>query len=647
MPNTVLEGGRRKSALQAERRGSALFLVLVFMGAIGALAVSAIHLTGNASLISSSYDKEADLRYVAEAGMAVGKARLNYDPAALPDTGYTVLLQNHQVTAADNKPIQGITVRVYAGPTGSTSGQFGRFASVIADARDSRGTGFVRRLELAQESFAKFAYWTNSETNNGNPIYFGGNDNLWGPVWSNDQISILSSGAQFHDEVGTAKTISGVANGTYFKGYKTLQKPIALPSNASLTKLSGYAAVAGFSFTPPTGGNETTVRTRIEFVALDMNNDGDSLDVDEGFFRVYNANAGEVDWLRGNWPGSGAAVANVRNCGDWHPIGPSGTPKFFPAAIHNTTWFEAMMDSSAAAGGAGMTPAAALAERNATLATIMQHTNARCYLGGAPQLAAVERTATAYPNPADRQIGGEDTTFTASDPRGAWQQFTTTPNATLAAKRADANYLFPIYRGLNPNSKGVIYADGTVGVSGVLRGRITIYTTGTFVLLDDLRYANDPGAGVCQDILGIITDDNMVVADNGMNTPSIVSGSSTYRHLDETKDLYLHAVIMTLGTSFTVENFNAGPSDFNDCQGTNNGRGCLFLTGGLIQESRGPVGTAGGYGYSKRYSYDRCAVIYPPPYFPTTGRFLDNRFFELDPVGFNVTNLFKSLTPLP
>jgi len=83
------------------------------------------------------------------------------------------------------------------------------------------------------------------------------------------------------------------------------------------------------------------------------------------------------------------------------------------------------------------------------------------------------------------------------------------------------------------------------------------------------------------------------------------------------------------------------------CGAVTNGRGCFYLTGGLIQNNRGPVGTTAGTGFAKRYSYDHCAVVNPPPYFPTTGRFQDNRYFELDPVRFNVTNLFKSLSPAP
>ncbi len=52
-----------------------------------------------------------------------------------------------------------------------------------------------------------------------------------------------------------------------------------------------------------------------------------------------------------------------------------------------------------------------------------------------------------------------------------------------------------------------------------------------------------------------------------------------------------------------------------------------------------------GHGFTKRYSYDRCGVVNPPPYFPTTGRFLDNRYYEIDPVKFNVNQLFLTLTP--
>jgi hypothetical protein len=219
--------------------------------------------------------------------------------------------------------------------------------------------------------------------------------------------------------------------------------------------------------------------------------------------------------------------------------------------------------------------------------------------------------------------------------------------AITAVRPNDAKYLFPLYRGYNSNTKGVLYFTGTVGVSGVLRGDITLYTPKTIVVLDDLRYANDPAKGVCVDILGLISGANTVVADNALNSPETVrtSGTDIVRSLDDTPNLYLHSVIMALGNSFTVENYDTGPTASAPCETTSWGRGCLYLTGGIIQQTRGAVATLSGTGFLKRYSYDHCAVTHPPPYFPTTGRFQDNRYYELDPVRFNVGQLFKGLSP--
>lgn len=627
----------------SRKRGAALFIVLLFVVAVGVMALTAIVTTGNATLVSKSYARENDLRYSAEAALAIGKSRINTDANALPDTGYSVLLTNTNLMSADNQVIPGVKVTVYAGPSGSSSGQFGRFASIVAEARDPQGNGFIRRLELTQESFAKYAYWSDKESNGSGTIYFGGGDQLWGPVWSNDIISIASSGATFNDDVATAKTVSGASNGTFRKGYKQNQKPIALPSTAKLSpKLSGFAAPAGFSFTAPTSGDETTARMRIEFVAIDMNGDGDSLDVDEGFFKVYAGNLGQSAWVRGDWPNSNPTPAQLTRCGDWHTVFGATDQKFFPVSVHATTWFRQMMQN------AGMTAAAAIAESSATVATIMQRAGARCYLGGDPHLVAVERPGS-Y-GAAAVQKGGDDTTFTASDNFGTWSQFTSTPLAAISSKRPwDAPYLFPLHRSMNPPAKGVVYVSGTTGVSGVLRGKVTLYATGTIVVLDDTRYANDPGKGVCQDMLGLLAANDAVVADNALLTPQRVKTTSPYvtRNVDDTKDLYLQAVVMALNTSFRVQNYTGGPNNVNDCDTSNNGRGCLYLTGGLIQQSRGAVGLLSGEGFIKRYSYDRCAIINPPPYFPTTGRFADNRYYELNPVGFDALALYKSITPDP
>jgi hypothetical protein len=76
-------------------------------------------------------------------------------------------------------------------------------------------------------------------------------------------------------------------------------------------------------------------------------------------------------------------------------------------------------------------------------------------------------------------------------------------------------------------------------------------------------------------------------------------------------------------------------------------RGCLYVFGSIIQNLRVTVnsgsGGALGYGYSKRYQYDICAVKNPLPYFPTTGRLVLNKYYEHDPNHFSVAALYQSL----
>lgn len=621
------------------RPGFALGIALIFTLVIGALATAAIILTSNATLLTKSVEHQRDLKYAAEAGLQLVKSRLDLNAALLPDSGETQVMTNATIQSADYVNLAGIKVNVWVGPSGSVSGQFGNFASIVSQATDNIGVSFVRRLEVVQESFARYAYWSNAETGIYGTIYFNGGDQLWGPVWSNDVIHIGSGGATFHDSVGTAQTVSGASYGTFLKGYLENQRSVGLPSASSLTKLSTYASSAGYNFTAPTNGDETTALMRVDFVATDLNGDGDSTDENEGFFRVYQANAGQQAWLRGDWPG-GTTVTNYLNCGDWHYVAGSPDLKFFPAAVHPQLWFKNLLKA------AGWSDAQASAEQAASISTIMQHTGARCYPGGDPHLVAISRNTPLY-GPADRNKGGDDTTFTAVGAYGSWKLYSNTPSATVAAKRADAKYLFPLSRTLNINNKGVIYVNGTVGVSGTVRGRTTMYArNGDIVLLDDIKYATDPSLNKCNDVLGLIADNDVVVADNGINTPQNVNpgGSTIYRSLDDTQDMYIQAVTMALNSSFRVQNYSGGPTSALNCQGSAVGRGCLYVTGGIIQVTRGPVGTGSGNGYTKRYSYDACAANYPPPYFPTTGRFTDNRFYEVNPIGFNVVALFKSIT---
>jgi hypothetical protein len=637
----------------------AIIITLILTVALGALALSAVYLASGTKIGSGLSNRAADLQYAADAALQMGKSYINADPDAMPENGYREITFNGGVLKdAAGDAIPGVTVRTWAGPTGATSGQFGAFGSIISEATDQTGAKIIRRLELAQENFARFAYWSNRENNAGSPIWFGGGDVIFGPTWSNDTVRIFSKGAlpfaaQFRDDFGTAKTVIQADQADFWKGYGENMKPIPLPAPAALSNLATFATSGRMNFNAPTNGDETTVRMRIEFVNVDINNDGVATDPQDGYIRVYTLNGGQnTAWLRGDQGALNDGTYRRALCGEWINV-PGFGERFYTADAHTNNTIRLWLSDGSRLGatlttnlgfqnGGVLTAAqvAAMLQRNGT----WQPTNrSQCYLAGAPEL----NMGTAAP------WGGTATTFRAADGIGTWQAYTGVVDPRLTALRpTEAPFLIPLHRTINPGARGVIHVNGTVGLSGLLVGRVTLRTTGTAVILDDIRYGTNPATtGRCVDVLGILSEANVVVADNMLNSQvdaNFTSNTAANRRiLDDSKDLTLHSVIMALNTSFRVQNHNAGATTGNICNGQNWGRGCLLLLGGLIQEARGPVGTTGGTGFIKQYTYDRCANLRPPPYFPTTGRYLDNRYMEVDPVGFNIATLMARLTPAP
>ena len=641
----------------------AIIITLILVVALGALALSSVYLVSGTKIGSGLSNRAADLQYAADAALQMGKSYINADPDAMPATGYREITFNGGVLKdAGGTAIPGVTVKVWAGPTGATSGQFGAFGSIIAQATDQTGAKVVRRLELAQENFARFAYWSNRENNGSGPISFGGGDVIFGPTWSNDTVRILNKGAnpfaaQFRDDFGTAKIVLQADQADFWKGFSQNMQPIAMPAPSALSNLASYAASGNLSFNAPSNGDETTVRMRIEFVNLDIDGDGTNTDPQDGFVRVYMLNGGSTSpWIRGDQDAV-ATTMTLRKalCGEWLTL--NGVERFFTINAHeNSAVIRAyLMLASPLGGGLTLAQVNALNFNAGALSNIemrsvltrsgtIANNRSQCFLAGAPEL----NMGVAVP------YGGTPNTFRATgDGIGAWQTYlgVIDPRVTLRFP-TQAAYLFPLHRSVNPGARGVIHVNGTTGVSGLLVGRVTLRTTGTAVILDDVRYGTNPATtGRCVDVLGILSEANVVVADNMLNNQvdSFQGGNATVdkRLLDDTKDLTLHAVIMALNTSFRVQNHNAGPTTGNPCGSRDWGRGCLALLGGLIQEARGPVGTGAGTGFLKQYTYDRCANLRPPPYFPTTGRFLDNRYMEIDPVTFNISTLMSRLTPAP
>ena len=567
------------------RGGFALALTLIVVVVMVALVSGAVMVGGNHQLAERYYERGSLLNMVAASGLELARAQINGDPDLYPDSAYTTLESGVSVTDGDGNVIPGVKRWLYVGPTGVTSGQYGVFGSIVAVVRDDGGGEVVQRSEIFQESFARFVYFTNVEGN----IYFNG-DEFWGPVHSNDNFKLQGYPSTFHNEVTTAKNISNTNLGTFDVGYETGVAEIPLPSTAEIAKLRGYAAAGGTSFTGNSNGNDSQATTRIEFLAIDLNNDGDTTDDDEGFFRVYQSS--NVVWLSSYYDGD---VTDNANCGRWY----SGT-------------FKSMLQHPY--GG-----------KSAANASLMG--DAICYLGGDVTLT--------------------DSIFDPTDGgRGTWLPWTGTQAPGLAAAGYDATeraYLFPLSRRYNPNFKGVIAVSGKVGVSGVVRGRVTVVATDDIILLDDLTYATNPAAGTCQDIVGLFAGDDIWVAHNLMNAAQRPWGARPWHTYDDTGDEFFDSVILALDQFGAAE--PAGGAAVNEnCLGDPGGRGCLFVTGGIIQRARGAVGN-GAYGYWKKYSWDACAMSAPPPYFPTTEQFRKGRQHFVDPTGFSVANYYATLTP--
>lgn len=152
------------------------------------------------------------------------------------------------------------------------------------------------------------------------------------------------------------------------------------------------------------------------------------------------------------------------------------------------------------------------------------------------------------------------------------------------------------------NYNGVITSSQNVYVQGDLNGQVTIHSKGNIHITGDLTYADNPLTDPnSTDMLGLVSNNNVIVDDGAES----VNG---------TEDLTIQASILA-SNSFYVQDYN------NTYIGT---RGNLHLLGGIIQNTRGPVGTFTSYGgsitnvsgYSKRYEYDNRLMSRWPPGYP-------------------------------
>jgi cytoskeletal protein CcmA (bactofilin family) len=148
---------------------------------------------------------------------------------------------------------------------------------------------------------------------------------------------------------------------------------------------------------------------------------------------------------------------------------------------------------------------------------------------------------------------------------------------------------------------GVIAGQQRVHVQGVLDGRLTVTSQSDIYIDSSITYERDPRAGTSDDMLGLVAENNVVIADNANNYNNCT----------------IQASIFCRRGSFTAENHASTTS------GPNGGkRGYIFLLGSIVQNTRGPVGHhINGVlqtGYLKSYTYDNRLSnnLNRPPHYP-------------------------------
>jgi hypothetical protein len=142
---------------------------------------------------------------------------------------------------------------------------------------------------------------------------------------------------------------------------------------------------------------------------------------------------------------------------------------------------------------------------------------------------------------------------------------------------------------------GAVLATGKLNVEGTLDGKLTLASQSNIIVQNDVVYERNPQTTTSDDILGLVAENNVVVARNAANNSNCeIQGS-----------------IFCRTGSFTAEDYNTRPVS-----------GQLKVLGSIVQDTRGAVGTFSGStissGFSKRYRYDDrlSDQSFRPPFYP-------------------------------
>ena len=633
----MLRGARR---LVSDRRGFALLAVLLIAIVATVLALASGMMAMSGKLVQAGSERASSVDDAALTALALARSRLNARLDTVPLEGYRTVANNQSAGG-------GITRSVWISRIGNSDslasvGEFGVQAEVVAQAKDAHGNTTILREQLYQESFARYASFTDkARSTAGWILWWALGAQAQGPVHSNDTINIWNGGspspqATFHDVVTSARVVRNKTFALFRKGPPSENVArIPMPTAADLNTLKTIATRAGYSFTPNVVTGDSALATmRIEFVAIDADGDGNTTGPDDGYFRIFQTKTGSP-------LGAGYAMARP----PVPPAAATGAPIPAGAAVPiDSLLYSPNCGRVVNVAGRNAVPltmqaiphraAGDYSTRMADKAAAFDDVSTRCFLGGDERL-----TPTGV--------------FQAEDAGGYWMPRTSGSVPASVAARADGAYLWPLSPAYNHNFRGVIFAEGKVAVSGVVRGRVTVASRNVMVIAHNITQATSPAVvtGVCtpdDDVIGLMSGEYVMYSDNTLATPmgrlTGATGSAwswprkDFDPSPNRPDLMIHASVLAL-KSVAAE--NAWPVGIPASRFVT--RGTTRLIGGTIEDRTGQTGTMSGanlHGYYDDLSFNRCLLQYPPPYFPTTGRWTRSQVFVVNPDNFNPATWF-------
>jgi hypothetical protein len=147
----------------------------------------------------------------------------------------------------------------------------------------------------------------------------------------------------------------------------------------------------------------------------------------------------------------------------------------------------------------------------------------------------------------------------------------------------------------DPTFNGALMGEQRVYVEGKLDGKLSILANTDLYVTNDVTYEQNPQVGTSDDMLGLVAERNVVVANNAANNSNCV----------------IQAAVFSRTGSFLAEDY-----------GSRGLAGELQVLGSIIQDTRGEVGQFAGStltsGFARRYRFDTRMAdpAVRPPFFP-------------------------------